>query len=142
MRARRVGWGFFRRYKDSMATFLFGILNITEDSFSDGARYLDPKAALAHARELISDGADALDVGAASSNPRSKPVPAEIEIARLKPVVALGKKMKWQVSVDSFAEETQFWALKAGVAYVNDIQGFPNPALYPKLAASNAKLIV
>ena len=69
-------------------------------------------------------------------------MPAEVEIARLKPVVALAKKQKWKVSVDSFAEETQLWALKAGADYVNDIQGFPHPALYPKLAASNAKLIV
>ena len=121
---------------------LFGILNITEDSFSDGARYLDPKAALARARELIAHGADALDVGAASSQPRAKPVAPEVEIARLKPVVALAKKQKWKISVDSFAEETQLWALKAGVAYVNDIQGFPHPALYPKLAASKTKLIV
>jgi len=125
-----------------MTTFLFGILNITEDSFSDGARYLDPKAAQDHARELMADGANALDIGAASSNPRSKHVPPDVEIARLKPVVALAKKMKWPVSVDSFADETQLWALKAGVAYVNDIQGFPNPALYPKLAASSAKLII
>ena len=123
-------------------TFIFGILNITEDSFSDGARFLDPKAAREHARALIAGGADALDIGAASSNPRSKHVPVEVEIARLKPIVALAKKQGWPVSVDSFAAETQLWALKTEADYVNDIQGFPDPELYPSLAASKARLIV
>jgi dihydropteroate synthase type 2 len=123
-------------------TFIFGILNITDDSFSDAGRFLDPKAARDHARALMADGADALDIGAASSNPRSKGVPAEIEIERLKPLVALARKQGWPVSIDTFAAETQRWALKAGVAYLNDIQGFPDPQLYPELAASKAKLIV
>jgi len=124
------------------STYIFGILNITEDSFSDGGRFLDAKAAREHAHALMAGGADALDVGGASSNPRSKHVPPDIEIARLKPIVALAKKQGWPVSVDSFAAETQLWALKAGADYVNDIQGFPDPELYPKLAASKAKLIV
>jgi dihydropteroate synthase type 2 len=123
-------------------TFIFGILNITDDSFSDAGRFLDPKAAREHARSLMSDGANALDIGAASSNPRSKHVPAEIEIARLKPIVAFAKKHGWPVSIDSFASETQAWALKVEADYVNDIQGFPDPDFYSKLAASKAKLIV
>ena len=121
---------------------IFGILNITEDSFSDGARFLDPAAASAHAKKLVEGGADALDVGAASSNPSSKPVPAKTEISRLKPIVALAKKKGWSVSIDSFSAETQSWALSQGVDYINDIEGFGNPEMYPKLAASNAKLIV
>src|SRR6185295_6410196 len=87
-------------------------------------------------------GADALDLGAASSNPKSAPVAPEIEIARLKPIVAFGKKQGWSLSVDSFAGETQAWALKQNVAYINDIQGFSEPGLYPQLAASEAKLVV
>ncbi len=123
-------------------TFIFGILNITDDSFSDAGRFLDPKAAREHAGSLIADGANALDIGAASSNPRSKSVSPEIEIGRLKPIVAFAKKKGWPVSVDTFAPETQLWALKAEADYVNDIQGFPNPELYPKFAASKAKLII
>jgi dihydropteroate synthase type 2 len=125
-----------------MRTFIFGILNVTEDSFSDGGRFLDPKAAREHARALIEQGANALDIGAASSNPRSKEVPPDIEIARLKPLVALARKKGWPVSVDSFAAETQLWALEAEADYINDIQGFPDEELYPKLAASKARLIV
>jgi dihydropteroate synthase type 2 len=121
---------------------IFGILNITEDSFSDGGRFLDPEAALAHARELIADGADALDVGAASSNPRSEPVPPEVEIGRLAPIVFAAKEQGWKISIDSFASETQLWALDEGVDYLNDIQGFPDDSLYAHLAVAKSKLVV
>ncbi len=120
----------------------FGILNITEDSFSDGGRYLEPEAALAHAAELIADGADALDVGAASSNPRSEPVSPDIEIGRLAPIVLVAKEKGWKISIDSFASETQLWAIDEGVDYLNDIQGFSDTSLYAHLAGAKAKLIV
>src|SRR6185295_2548301 len=77
---------------------IFGILNITEDSFSDGRRFLDPAVARGHAKNLIDDGADALDIGAASSNPKAKAVPSEIEIVRLKPIIVLARKKGWPVS--------------------------------------------
>ncbi len=125
-----------------MRTFIFGILNITDDSFSDAGRFLDPKAARAHARSLMADGANALDIGAASSNPRSKGVPPEVEIGRLKPIVEAAKKHGWPISIDTFAAGTQLFALKIGADYINDIQGFPDSVLYPKLAQSKAKLIV
>jgi dihydropteroate synthase type 2 len=121
---------------------LFGILNITPDSFSDGGRFLAPEAALAQAKKLVADGADVLDLGGASSNPDSAPVAAETEIARLEPVVAEARRSGWQISVDSFAPVTQAWALEQGVAYLNDIRGFPDADLYPALAKSPARLIV
>jgi dihydropteroate synthase type 2 len=58
------------------------------------------------------------------------------------PVVLMAKERGWNLSIDSFAPETQLWALGEGVAYLNDIQGFSDPSLYPYLASSNAKLIV
>jgi dihydropteroate synthase type 2 len=125
-----------------MSDRIFGILNITEDSFSDGGKFLDPEAALAQAVKLIDDGADAIDLGAASSNPRSEPVPPDIEIGRLAPVVLMAKERGWKISIDSFASETQLWALGEGVEYLNDIQGFSDASLHPYLASSNAKLIV
>jgi dihydropteroate synthase len=121
---------------------LLGILNITEDSFSDGAKYLEPEAALAQARKLVTDGAAILDIGAASSNPSAKPVSPDIEIARLESVVPTFKAEGLTLSIDTFALPVQRWALAQGVAYLNDIQGFPHPELYPELAASRAKLIV
>lgn len=126
----------------SMRHAIFGILNITADSFSDGGRFLDPEAALSHARKLIGDGADALDIGAASSNPRSEPVPPEIEIGRLAPVILVAKEQGWKISIDTFASETQLWAIDEGVDYLNDIQGFRDASIYPYLAAAKAKLIV
>ncbi len=121
---------------------ILGILNITEDSFSDGGRYLEPDAALAQARRLVEDGADILDLGAASSNPDAKLVAPEVEIARLAPVVAALQKDGIAISIDSFAPAVQRWALEQGAQYLNDIQGFPDAALYPALVQSNAKLIV
>ncbi|HTQ15290.1 MAG TPA: dihydropteroate synthase [Rhizomicrobium sp.] len=121
---------------------IFGILNITEDSFSDGGKYLAPGAALARARELVAMGADVLDIGAASSNPESMGVAPEVEIGRLAPVVAALRQDGVPVSIDSFAPQVQRWALDQGVAYLNDIQGFPDAALYAALAAAPCKLVV
>ncbi|MDE2133395.1 MAG: dihydropteroate synthase [Alphaproteobacteria bacterium] len=125
-----------------MTAIILGIVNITEDSFSDGGRYLATEAALAHARNLARDGASVLDLGAAASNPDAKPVAPDEEVARLAPVVAALKKDGLAVSIDSFAPEVQRWALAQRVDYLNDIQGFADPGIYPALAASEAKLIV
>ena len=121
-------------------TTILGILNITDDSFSDGGKYLDPDSAIAHGRKLVADGADILDLGAASSNPESKGVPPELEIARLAPVVAALKGIA--ISVDSYSSTVQRWALNQKVAYINDIHGFGDALLYPDLGTSPAKLIV
>jgi dihydropteroate synthase type 2 len=125
-----------------MTPKLLGILNITEDSFSDGGRYLAPEAAIARAEFLAGDGADIIDLGAASSNPDSKSVDADVEIARLAPVVDALKARGIPVSVDTFSLAVQRWALAEGVDYLNDVQGFRHPELYDALAASAARLIV
>jgi dihydropteroate synthase type 2 len=121
---------------------LLGIVNITEDSFSDGGRFLEPGAALAHARALAESGADILDLGAASSNPDARPVAPDIEIARLAPIVNAMKARGVAISVDSFSPVVQRWALAQRVDYINDIAGFPDTSLYPELAVSDARLIV
>ena len=121
---------------------IFAIVNVTEDSFSDGGRYLAPEAAIAHARKLAGEGADAIDLGAASSNPDAIAVAPEVEIARLAPVIEALKRDGVQISVDTFAPEVQRWALAQGVDYLNDVRGFPDADIYPALAASSAKLIV
>lgn len=121
---------------------IFGILNITSDSFSDGGKYLDPIAALAHGRQLMADGAHVLDIGPASSHPDSAPVSAEEEIKRLGAVVPVLQEEGAVVSVDTFQTETQRWALTQRVAYLNDIQGFADEGFYSELASSDAKLIV
>jgi dihydropteroate synthase type 2 len=123
-----------------MSPKLLGILNITEDSFSDGGRFLDPAAALAKARALAKE-CDAIDLGAASSKPDAIPVAPDVEIARLAPVVEMLKGEGVAVSVDTFAPQVQRWALAQDVDYLNDVRGFPDASLYPALAQSRAKLI-
>jgi dihydropteroate synthase type 2 len=121
---------------------LFGIVNITEDSFSDGGRHLDPESAIAAARRLVAAGADVIDLGAAASNIAAKPVAPAEEIRRLEPVVAALRADGVAVSIDSFAPEVQRFALRRGVGFLNDIEGFANPALYPELAAARCRLVV
>lgn len=121
---------------------LFGILNVTADSYSDGGRYLAPEAAIAHALELVEAGADAVDVGAASSHPEAEPVPVDEEIRRLRPVLAELGRRGIPVSVDSWQPQVQRFALEAGANWINDIRGFPDPAVHPALAASTAGLVV
>jgi dihydropteroate synthase type 2 len=121
---------------------ILGILNVTPDSFSDGGRFLDPTAAIAHGLKLAADGADVIDLGAAASNPMAEAVPAEIEVARMSPVLAALHDRGVSVSADSFSTPVQRWALEQGVAYLNDIQGFADPSIYAGLADSHAKLIV
>ncbi len=121
---------------------IVGIVNITEDSFSDGGRFLDPAAALAHARRLRVDGADVIELGPAASHPGSAPVSAAEERRRLAPVLEWLAADGIPVSVDSFLPETLRFAVSAGAAYLNDIHGFGDPGLYPVLAASQCRLVV
>lgn len=124
------------------APAILGIVNITEDSFSDGGRFLDTAAALAHARALVAAGAHIIDLGAAASNVTAQPVAAAEEIGRLDPLIAALAGDGTPVSVDSFGPEVQRFAIAHGVAFLNDIQGFPDPSLYSELAAANCRLVV
>jgi dihydropteroate synthase type 2 len=119
-----------------------GIVNITEDSFSDGGRYFAAADALAHARRLRSEGADIIELGPAASHPDSARVSAEEEQRRLAPVLGPLAADGIPVSVDSFQPETQRFAISGGATYLNDVQGFPHPGLYGTLAASGCRLVV
>jgi dihydropteroate synthase type 2 len=121
---------------------IVGIVNVTEDSFSDGGRFLDPAAALAHARALATAGARVIDLGAAASNVDARPVGAAEEIRRLAPLITALKADGTSLSIDSFLPEVQRFAIVRGVDFLNDIQGFPDPALYPQLAAAHCRLVV
>lgn len=126
----------------AIAPHIFGILNITEDSFSDGGRYLSASAAESKAIELHGAGADVIDIGAASSHPDARSVSSEVEIARLTPLIGVLKARGIAVSLDSFASATQTWGLAQDVSYLNDVRGFDAPSVYPALASSTARLIV
>jgi dihydropteroate synthase len=99
-----------------------GVVNVTPDSFSDGGRFLDPGAALTHARRLIFEGADMLDVGAESTRPGAEPVPAAAEIDRLVPLIgAIRAESDIPISVDTMKPEVARAAVAAGADMWNDI---------------------
>nr|WP_244223338.1 dihydropteroate synthase [Amycolatopsis circi] len=121
---------------------LIGIVNLTADSFSDGGRFLSAEDAVAHARRLHADGADIVELGPAASHPDAQKVPADEEIRRLAGVMDELVASGIPVSVDSFRPETQLFAGARGAAYLNDIQGFPDPRRYDELAGLSCQLIV
>ena len=125
-----------------MRPAIFGIVNVTEDSFSDGGRYLDPAAALAHARRLVAEGAAVIDLGPASSRPGAKPVAAAEEIRRIEGLLDALHAEGVEVSLDSSQPETQRFGLARGVAWLNDVRGFPDPSLYEPLATHPTRLVV
>ena len=120
-----------------------GVLNVTPDSFSDGGRFFEPDAAVAHGRAMVAAGADVLDVGAESTRPGSERDDADEQIRRLQTVlpdlVALGVP----VSIDTTAAAVAAVALDAGAAIVNDVAaGRDDPALLPLVAERGAPVIL
>jgi dihydropteroate synthase len=104
---------------------IMGVLNVTPDSFSDGGQFLDPQAAIAHARAMIDEGADVIDVGAESSRPYDDPVAitAEEERRRLHDVLPAVTRLGRPVSIDTMKADVADWALRQGAAIVNDVWG-------------------
>lgn len=101
---------------------VMGIVNTTADSFSDGGRYLDRDAALAHARRLIAEGADILDIGGESTRPGAEPVPAEVEIDRVAPLIAaLRAESAIPISIDTMKPDVARAAVAAGATIWNDV---------------------
>ena len=97
-----------------------GIVNVTADSFSDGGRFLDTATAVAHARTLVAEGADLIDVGGESSRPGADPVPEAEEIRRVVPVIeALAGEIR--VSVDTVKPAVARAAVAAGASLINDV---------------------
>ena len=114
----------------SNRTFLMGILNITENSFSDTGKYADAKTAVAHALSMQGNGADIIDIGAQSTAPGREDVTAEEEIERLSKVLPeLSKTLSVPISVDTFHTETALYALENGACIINDVSGVFNPEM-------------
>jgi dihydropteroate synthase len=124
---------------------VMGILNITPDSFSDGGQFVDPQVALAHARRMVQDGADVLDVGAESTRPYggATPVSPDEELARLAPVLPGALSLGVPVSIDTIKAEVAAWALDRGAAIVNDVWGLQrDPEMAPLVAGRGVPVIV
>ncbi len=126
---------------------LMGIVNVTPDSFSDGGSFLDPAAAIAHARELVAQGADILDIGGESTRPGAEPVTAEEELRRVIPVLEgiagagaegiAGASTGAQVSIDTSKAVVVEAALAAGASLVNDVSAFRADPLMAGLVADS-----
>jgi dihydropteroate synthase len=124
-------------------TLVMGVVNITPDSFSDGGAFLNPDAAIAHALQLVEEGADLLDLGAESTRPGSNAggttpaVSADEEQARLLPVLAaiLKAQPNAVVSVDTYKSATARTALAAGAEIVNDVSGLTWDSELPAVCA-------
>ncbi|WP_422041430.1 dihydropteroate synthase [Roseibium sp.] len=108
---------------------VMGILNVTPDSFSDGGRHNEEQAALAHARAMIAEKADILDVGAESTRPGSEPVVLEDEWKRLAPVLEPVCDLGIAVSIDTYKAEIARRACAAGAVIVNDVWGLQRDPL-------------
>ena len=114
---------------------LWGVLNVTPDSFSDGGRYLDPGAALTQGRRLVAEGASVIDVGGESTRPGAEPVAPEVERERVLPVVAALAAEGIRVSIDTMNASTAAAAVEAGASIVNDVSGgLADPAMVETVA--------
>jgi dihydropteroate synthase len=120
-----------------------GILNLTPDSFSDGGRFVEPEAALAQARSLMTAGAHMLDLGAESTRPGAAPVDETMEWARLEPVLAALREALPQIplSLDTRHAKVAARGLAAGAAVINDVTGFSDPDLLALAQSSGCGLI-
>jgi dihydropteroate synthase len=115
---------------------VMGVVNVTPDSFSDGGRYLDHRAAVAHALELVAEGAAILDIGGESTRPGAAPVADDEELARVVPVIeALAGDTEARISVDTSKHAVARAALQAGASIVNDVSAFRADPRMAELAA-------
>ncbi|MEK7824088.1 MAG: dihydropteroate synthase [Candidatus Eisenbacteria bacterium] len=122
-------------------TLVMGVVNITPDSFSDGGRFLAPEAAVAHARRLLAEGADLLDLGAESTRPGAQPVPDDEQWRRLAPVLeTLARETDACLSVDTASASVAERALAAGAHVVNDVTALGDPAMGGVVASASAGL--
>jgi len=117
---------------------LMGILNVTEDSFSDGAQFLDRELAVKHTEKMIAEGAEIIDMGAESTRAGSLPVPADIQIQRIIPILSYFKEKYPEVtfSVDTQKATVAEKAIEFGASIINDISALrTDPALADLLSA-------
>ncbi len=122
---------------------VMGVVNVTDDSFSDGGRYLDPANAVAHGQALVADGADIVDVGGESTRPGAVRIDAAVETARVLPVVKELAAMGITVSIDTMHAAVAKAALENGAAIVNDVSGGrADPAMAPLMADSGAPWVL
>ncbi len=123
---------------------LMGILNVTPDSFSDGGRYVQLDDALARAEQMVNDGADLIDIGGESTRPGASPVPLEVELKRVIPVVQYLKTRcpRVPLSIDTSKAEVARQALEEGASLINDVSALRDPWMPVVLRDHSAPVIL
>ena len=123
---------------DLSRPLVMGIVNVTPDSFSDGGQHLLRDAAIAHAQQLIADGADIINIGGESTRPGAQPVGVQQELDRVLPIIEALNDAPLPVSIDTCKPEVMQAALAAGAQMVNDINALQDAAALQAVAASAA----
>lgn len=121
----------------SQRPMIFGILNVTPDSFSDGGNFVSTESAIEQAARMIGEGADALDVGGESTRPGAQPVPQRDELKRVLPVIR-AIRSRWNdipISIDTVKAEVAKAALAEGASIVNDVSGMSLDPAMPAVCA-------
>lgn len=116
---------------------IMGIVNVTPDSFSDGGLFLSTKKAIAHAKNLITEGADILDIGGESTRPGSQPVSIDEELSRVIPVLEALVSIGIPISIDTSKPEVMKHAIAAGAFMINDINALRNPGALEIIAQND-----
>ncbi|HEU0282847.1 MAG TPA: dihydropteroate synthase [Gallionella sp.] len=117
---------------------VMGIVNVTPDSFSDGGQYLQHEAAIAHAQQLIAEGADIVDIGGESTRPGAQPVGVQEELDRVLPIIEGLCGAPVPISIDTCKPQVMQAAIAAGAQMVNDINALQDAAAIKAVAADNA----
>jgi len=123
---------------------IMGVLNVTPDSFSDGGRFLSPADAVRQAERLVDEGADLVDVGGESTRPGSDPVPEDVELARVLPVIeTLASRLRVPISIDTRRARVAREATSAGASLINDVTGLlGDPDMPAAVAESGAGCVL
>ena len=131
-------WQTTRHAIDLSVPRVMGIVNVTPDSFADGDPARDSRAAIALCERLVGEGADILDIGGESTRPGAAPVPVEVELERVLPVLAAAVGLGVPVSIDTRRAQVMQAALDLGVDIVNDIEALRGAGALEAVAAHSA----
>ena len=142
MSSAATGWHIRNRELSLARPLVMGVINVTPDSFSDGGRYAAFDAALKHARQLITDGADIVDIGGESTRPGAAEVSAEDEIARVVPLIEALRDDGVALSVDTSKPQVMRAALAAGASIINDVRALQLPGAVDAVAAAECGVVL
>ncbi|MGB9595907.1 MAG: dihydropteroate synthase [Candidatus Poribacteria bacterium] len=124
-------------------TLVMGILNVTPDSFSDGGLFVNVESAIEHAKKMIQDGADIIDIGGESTRPGAEAISIDVELSRVIPVISeLSKSTDVCISIDTYKPEVAEIAIDNGACMVNDISAISDPKMAKVVAKSGVPIVL